>query len=325
MHLLISVIVPVYNVEKYLDRCIDSIVKQTYKNLEIILVDDGATDTCPEMCDLWKNKDDRIRVIHKENGGLSSARNEGLKHAKGEYVIFIDSDDWIENDFLEKLYEEAKLYNLDIVCGGYKTFFSDNHLEEKRRKEELINLGVVKGRDFLLAQLESNDYRMEVWDDLYRRDFLLENNLFFIEGVLHEDEEYTPRALLAAKRVKLVNVCGYMYRKRENSIMTSKVSLNHVNSFEYILSVFINGFERASIKSEKKIYSRLCSNMFYLYTRKLSEADVDINKYKYFKSLPRKKIIDIMNYQRSFNWKEIVRRWLIIYAPYIYYGWVTIN
>lgn len=115
---LISVIVPVYNVEKYLDKCVDSIVNQTYKNLEIILVDDGSPDNCPKMCDDWARKDKRIRVIHKKNGGVSSARNLGINNANGECIGFVDSDDWIEKKYIQKLYETLIQEGADIaLCG----------------------------------------------------------------------------------------------------------------------------------------------------------------------------------------------------------------
>ena len=114
----ISVIVPVYKVEKYLDRCVESIVNQTYKNLEIILVDDGSPDNCPVMCDEWAEKDERIRVIHKENGGLADARNAGMNIATGDYIGFVDSDDWIEPNMYEVLLKNALKYDADISrCG----------------------------------------------------------------------------------------------------------------------------------------------------------------------------------------------------------------
>ena len=116
---LISVIVPVYNVEKYLDKCVQSIVNQTYKNLEIILVDDGSTDHCPALCDEWAKKDERIQVIHKKNGGLSSARNTAIDVISGEYVIFVDSDDWIDLDMIASMLEFAETNDADIVSGGF--------------------------------------------------------------------------------------------------------------------------------------------------------------------------------------------------------------
>lgn len=115
---MISVIVPIYNVEKYLARCVDSIVNQTYKNLEIILVDDGSPDRCPQVCDDYAEKDSRIKVVHKKNGGLSDARNAGMAVATGEYISFIDSDDWIETSMFELLLNNIFQYDCEISCGG---------------------------------------------------------------------------------------------------------------------------------------------------------------------------------------------------------------
>ena len=131
---LISIIVPVYKVEKYLDKCINSIVSQTYKNLEVILVDDGSPDSCGKMCDEWTKKDTRIKVIHKENGGLSDARNFGLDCAKGKYIQFVDSDDYIEKDMIEFLYKNLKENNADIsICSNYMV-----------DEENVINVGTRK-------------------------------------------------------------------------------------------------------------------------------------------------------------------------------------
>ena len=129
---LISIIVPVYRTEKYLDRCVESIVNQTYKNLEIILVDDGSPDDCPKMCDEWAKKDKRIKVIHKENGGVSSARNIGIKSAKGKYIGFVDSDDYIEKEMYESLIDVLnKNKNLDyIYCDIYDAEKINNHSRE---------------------------------------------------------------------------------------------------------------------------------------------------------------------------------------------------
>ena len=123
---LISVIVPVYKVEQYLDRCVQSIVDQTYKNLEIILVDDGSPDNCPAMCDAWAEKDDRVQVIHKENGGVSSARNVGLDAVTGSYIAFVDADDWIESDMLEFLLHNIIEFKADISGCTFSKDFSGN-------------------------------------------------------------------------------------------------------------------------------------------------------------------------------------------------------
>lgn len=138
---LISVIIPIYNVEKYLKKCIDSIINQTYKNLEIILVDDGSPDNCGKICDEYAKKDQRIRVIHKKNGGLSDARNAGIDIAKGKYIAFVDSDDYVEKEYIEIMYKELKKNNVKIVqCGINKISDNEEIIDNYGYlKDELIN------------------------------------------------------------------------------------------------------------------------------------------------------------------------------------------
>ncbi|CUQ11738.1 Hyaluronan synthase [Turicibacter sanguinis] len=280
----ISVIVPVYNVENYIVECLNSILNQTFEDIEVIIVNDGSTDNSMDKIKKIIKGNNNIQVINKNNGGLSSARNEGLMYAKGEYVIFIDSDDFIETDFLQNLYREAKQYNLDIACGGYKKFFSEERIEEKKRKEKIIELGVVEGNQFLLAQLENQDYRMEVWDDLYRREFLLNNNLIFTEDLLHEDEEFTPKSLLLAKRVKLVNTYGYLYRQRENSITTSKTTIKNIESIYYIIYEFKKMFDQSKNDVEKKCLSQLICIMIDIYFCKIHLSN-ELQKFDLAKKL----------------------------------------
>ena len=168
---LISVVVPVYNVEKYLDRCVESIVNQTYKNLEIILVDDGSPDNCPAMCDVWAEKDSRIKVIHKENGGLADARNAGLDVFLGDFVTFIDSDDWVDVDIIEKLKEIVDNSSCDIACVG----FSYEYLNGT----PTCNIGskfIYESEDIVYNYLTDN-VRPEVCSKLYCR-FVIENLRF---------------------------------------------------------------------------------------------------------------------------------------------------
>ena len=128
---LISVIIPVYKVEKYLDECLASVTGQTYRNLEIILVDDGSPDRCGEICDQWANKDNRIRVIHKQNGGLADARNAGIDVATGDYISFVDSDDYVDEDFLEGLYSALKKFNTKLAICNMTTFDENGKTDEK--------------------------------------------------------------------------------------------------------------------------------------------------------------------------------------------------
>ena len=183
----ISIIVPVYNVEKYLNRCMETLLNQTMKNIEVILVDDGSPDNCPAMCDEYKCKDSRIRVIHKKNGGLGFARNSGIDIAEGEYVAFVDSDDYVTTDMCEKLYAAAKKHNADVVYGG---IFYKSDASEKA-EVSLATETVWKGRsqvDELLLNFiatppgRTKDTIMEVsvWKAIFRRSLFQDNQIRFV-------------------------------------------------------------------------------------------------------------------------------------------------
>ena len=218
MESLISIIVPVYNVEDYLNRCIDSLVNQTYKNVEILLVDDGSPDNCPQMCDEWELKDFRIQVFHKENGGLSDARNYGIQKAKGEYILFVDSDDYLACDACQRLYEKAQ--GVDIVVGEATIYKPDGivHRIHTNLREDYI----YTGTEYAKLAIQKGQWYAAACYNMYRRCFLIENNLFFKVGILHEDIEYLPRLFLAAKTVKYLHFEFYKYVIRENSICSIK-------------------------------------------------------------------------------------------------------
>lgn len=213
---VMSVIVPVYKVEDCLAICVESIMLQTLSNIEIILVNDGSPDECPRMCDNYADVDPRVMVIHKENGGLSQARNVGLRAAKGRYVLFVDSDDYIVANSCEQLAAAALKGNLDIVCADAVRTEGINvsYLERAKESEGVV----MTGREFLEVQLFHKSMHMPVCLNLYNRDFLLRNSLFFKEGILHEDEQWTPRVFLKAERVQYVKLRFYNYVIRVGSI-----------------------------------------------------------------------------------------------------------
>lgn len=213
-----SVIIPIYKVEKYLHRCINSIINQTLEDIEIILVDDGSPDNCPKICDEYQKKDKRIKVIHKKNGGLSDARNEGLNLATGEYVLFVDSDDYIELKTCAIFSKQIMLNYPDIICGNANKITDNNIITIKHDKE--IDKLLLSGKNFLIHELENSSMSRAAWLNLYKRQFLIKNNLYFKVGRLHEDEEFTPRAFLKAKKVVHINFTFYNYCIREDSIMT---------------------------------------------------------------------------------------------------------
>ncbi len=214
MEPLISVIIPIYKVEEYLNECVESVINQTYKNLEIILVDDGSPDNCPQICDDWAKRDNRIKVIHKQNGGLSSARNAGLDICTGDYIGFIDSDDWVDVKFYETLYNNLIKNHADISRIGVCKVFKDHKLESQL--PETIFTGEQALHDFLYFK---NGLAGGTWDKLFPKKLFTE--LRFPLG-LNEEDRYT-HAVLYSKidRLHFDPRPMYFYRVRENSICTS--------------------------------------------------------------------------------------------------------
>ncbi|HJA32853.1 MAG TPA: glycosyltransferase [Candidatus Mediterraneibacter merdigallinarum] len=222
---LISVIVPIYNVEQYLNQCLQSICSQSYKNLEIILVDDGSSDRCPELCDVWAEKDSRIRVIHKQNGGLSDARNAGMVCAKGEYIAFVDSDDWIEKDLYQKLWSELHQNNAQIAaCGIVKVFETTSEEQKIYSKQKIFT-----NEEALQTLLKGQDFCAVAWNKLYKRDVI--EDIRFPVGRLHEDEFFTYRVIANASKLVLVPEAKYYYRQRAGSIM-DKWTIRHLDSLD---------------------------------------------------------------------------------------------
>ena len=223
MEELISVIVPIYKVEAYLERCIGSIVNQTYKNLEIILVDDGSPDSCPDICDAWKEKDDRIKVIHKKNGGLSDARNAGMQIMAGTYISYIDSDDWVANDMYEKMMYAIKKNDADICeCQFEKTA----GIVKSNKEQQTDKVTILKKEEALKAVVEEK-INPVVWNKRYKREIV--DQLYFEKGKYNEDEFWTYQVLGNARKVIYTNKVLYAYRQQENSVMHS---LNAVQRFQ---------------------------------------------------------------------------------------------
>ena len=224
---MISVIIPVYNVEKYLDKCIRSVVKQTYKNLEIILVDDGSPDQCGALCDKWAEKDERIRVIHKANGGLSDARNAGLDVASGVYIGFVDSDDYIHPEMYQRLYEKIKKYNGDMaVCGFY---WVDEQSDTVNRTAKITAEGIVEKKDAIKNICFMNTF-IVVWNKLYKKELFF--NLRFQYGKFAEDLFIMPNLYNKCKRIISVFGYYYYYVETRNSICRREKTIWHLDNVE---------------------------------------------------------------------------------------------
>ena len=224
---LISVIVPVYKVEPYLDKCISSIVNQTYKNLEIILVDDGSPDNCPAMCEAWAEKDSRIRVIHKTNGGLSDARNAGMTVATGELMAFVDSDDWIAPDMYEHLYRRLAEDNSDIAACGVQMVWEDKTPSRTLTREGSC---VLNQEEAMRAIIEESWLKQPVWYKLYKTDLI--RDILFPMGKCHEDVFWSYQAVGSAKKVSVSDHIGYYYLQRGGSIMGEGYSVKRLDAIE---------------------------------------------------------------------------------------------
>lgn len=212
-----SIIVPVYNVEAYLGECLQSLQRQGFEDYEVICVNDGSTDGSRAILAEWGGRMPQMRVIDRENGGLSAARNTGLEAAQGEYVLFVDSDDWVEPNLLECLYSLLATHrSLDMVCFACRrtdTGNADALATEQACGWDYYNHHALEHREVPFVC---------VWQRCYRRQFLADNGLRFREGILHEDNHFTPLACLAARSVKVVPEVLYNYRVRPGSIMTTR-------------------------------------------------------------------------------------------------------
>lgn len=214
---LITVVIPIYKVEQYINECIDSILKQSYSNLEIILVDDGSPDRCGEICDEYMKKDNRVKVIHQENKGLSGARNSATDVAKGEYITYVDSDDWISENMIEILYDAISTNNTKIACGAFESFFEDGTIATNSHNNETFIYSKQEALDCFLF----NEYITPcVCGKLY--DIKLWNNIRCPEGKLFEDQFTTYKILNLCEKVVFVTKPLYHYRKRKGSIGHSK-------------------------------------------------------------------------------------------------------
>lgn len=225
---LISIIVPVYKVEPYLDRCVQSLVSQTYQNLEIILVDDGSPDNCPAMCDAWAEKDDRIKVVHKKNGGLSDARNAGMAVATGELIGFVDSDDWIEPDMYQYLHQEIIDTNCEIVSGGVCRVWDDGRPSQQMTYHG--NSFILDRKEAIESLIHETALIVPVWNKLYRREVLA--GIPFPVGKINEDEFWSWRVVANADHIAIVPNVFYHYLQRSGSIMSNQILQHPMDAIE---------------------------------------------------------------------------------------------
>lgn len=247
---LISVIVPIYKVERYLKACVDSIVNQTYSNLEIILVDDGSPDRCPEICDEYARLDNRIKVIHQENGGLSAARNSGIDVARGEFLTFIDSDDFVAKNYVELLYDGMLKFDADISIASFCTFTKEDELEIQSNELPFVEIT----RDECFRRYGSLNAELSMpfisaCNKLYKKDFFA--SIRFPIGKLYEDAFTTYKLLDKAKKIVFTPSKLYFYRINPQSILGQSFREKHLE----MVDAFRSGFDFFDKKGENEIAS----------------------------------------------------------------------
>lgn len=240
----LSVIIPIYNVETYLRRCLNSIQQNKFEDFEVIMVDDGSNDLSGKIIDEYAMRFSNYHAFHKANGGLSDARNYGLLRAVGEYIWFVDGDDYITSGAIDEFEKLLRKNKSDVYC-----FTIEKHLNDKQI--DFISYthfeGSINGIDFLKLQYLNFTFRPEAWRNIYRKAFLLENGLFFEKGLLHEDDEWTPRVLVKADSIILSPFSAYAYVVRDNSIMKQTNYVRHIESIKFMIDKYANhdfGFDQ---------------------------------------------------------------------------------
>lgn len=271
---LISVIVPVYRVEKYLERCVKSILSQTYKNLEVILVDDGSPDQCPAICDACAEKDARVKVIHQENKGLSGARNAGIDAASGEYLAFVDSDDYVSLHFIEELYQLLQ----DTGCAIGQCRFS--YVKGDGLVEEGDSAFCIYRGESLMEQLYGPEEKatcfVVAWNKLYRAELFKETGIRYPEGRIHEDEATTYRLFHEAKKLAFLDRALYGYYTENGGSITSVFSakrLQWLTAHEERIAFFKkNGYEKLLPAAYRKLCDA-CITFYFRCTEQVKDAE----------------------------------------------------
>lgn len=316
----VSIIVPIYNVEKYLDRCMQTLINQTLKDIEIIMVDDGSLDNCPKLCDEYAKKDNRIKVIHKKNGGLGYARNSGLDVATGEYVAFVDSDDFVDVNMYENLYNEVLVGNYDAVFCSFYTEVSNGKWVISNEISENQVFSHLNIKKFMLGMIASppyvhkdREYNMSVWHAIYNLSFIKKNNIKFYSerNVAAEDTPFQIDFLLKAKKVKYIKR-PYYYYCFNNSSLTHSFNIKSFHRNKVLRRIL---FEKLDDKESHLRLDRYFIGTCRGYIYSLLESDRK-DKIRILKIMVNDKI-----------WTEISNNYLKSYLPLnskIIY-WLTLN
>ncbi len=283
----ISIIVPIYNVEMYIRECIQSIVKQGIEEYEIICVDDGSTDRSAAIIKELMQDESRIKLICQENQGLSCARNTGILAAKGKYICFVDSDDVLQENCLEKLYASAEKNNLDILTYRISELILDESLEKDRGALERHYIykhsyqGVYVGKDLFAEMMKYSEFLSAAWLLFINRQWLLEKNIMFYPGIIYEDNLFSIQCYLAAAKMEHMELKVYKYRIRKNSIMTNRISIRNLQSrlvvyMELMSKYLVLGNDELNVKKALAQYMCNVRNSLTYMVWKIDDEEYEI-------------------------------------------------
>lgn len=284
----ISIIVPVYNSEKFLGSCLDSILSQSFRDFELILVDDGSRDSSPRICDDYAQKDSRVKVIHKENGGVSAARNDGLDIAKGEYITFIDSDDWVEREYLETL---SNYRNYDIVFFSHRIIYEDGYTSEfKFEAKEGDRQNIWEIVASLRKNTVGSNFYGYTWNKMFRRDIIEKYKIRFIEGLrISEDEVYTLDYCTHAKSIKVLPLCLYNYRVLGTGLTATK---NSADEYKKLADSYLSILNRENNNCIDKVYIPVIAETIYTAAMNHDSPLYAFSNFKQVKNVLKKGHID---------------------------------
>ena len=301
---LISVIVPVYNVEKYLEECVNSIINQTYKNLEIILVDDGSKDNSSKMCDELAKKDSRIKVIHKENGGISDVRNVGIENSRGKYIQFIDSDDFMEDNMIETLYKDILENEADVSMCSYYLFKDGVKTTDATYKKEIYNKEQIL-KEILLDE----KVRSYLWNKLFKKSLF--SGIYFPKGKVFEDIYVIPFIFEKSNKVVFNNIPLYYYRQREGSILhkqTNELRLEYIKVASKINKEIENNFpnlKQYCAYNIAHITIKTYNDIGFFDMKDLAENNIVKDLYKQTKKIFENKELEAFIIKNSNNVKKL--------------------
>lgn len=281
---LISIIVPVYKVEKYLKRCIDSILNQTYHNIEIILVDDGSPDNCGAICDGYQNIDSRVKAIHKENGGLSDARNAAIPLTQGEYIIFIDSDDWVSMYYVEHLYKAVSMCQADLGISWFENVFDEKALQSKP-EIELVQYRCLTDKECLKKLLYQDGVETSAWGKIYKRELV--EQLRYPVGKLYEDIPVIYQVIKKSNKIAVISNVDYYYFQRLDSIQYQHFNLQKLDGVLHCRQLVENvkhDYPELSTAAECRYFSTVCNILFQIheteFEQQKNELWNEIKKYR---------------------------------------------